>query len=375
MLEDYTELLNDFRSRIGEIRKCLNVDMLKERISAIESYMSEPGFWDDAEKAQKIVLELKSLKNTVTAPDDLQQELEDVQTLIEMAEEEGDASLAEEIKTLHEAMETKLHRLEIASLFTDPRDQKPALLSIHPGAGGTESCDWAEMLYRMLTRFCEIREFDYEVMDYQPGDEAGLKSATIRVTGPYAYGTLKSESGVHRLVRISPYDASARRHTSFTAVEVLSELDDEIEVDIREDDIKMDVFRSSGAGGQKVNKTSSAVRLTHLPTGIVVSCQIERSQHRNRDTAMGMLRAKLYDIEQKRLEAELSQQREGQMDAAWGSQIRSYVLAPYQMIKDHRTNAETGNVQKVLDGDLDMFVEAYLKWQLQRKSEHQQANQ
>ena len=220
----------------------------------------------------------------------------------------------------------------------------------------------------MFTRFCELREFDAEVLDYQPGEEAGLKSASLRVTGPYAFGTLKSEDGVHRLVRISPFDSAARRHTSFAAIEVLAEVDANIEIEIREEDIKLDVFRSSGAGGQKVNKTSSAVRLTHLPTGIVVSCQIERSQHRNRDTAMQMLRAKLYDIELKRKEAELSAMREGQQDVAWGSQIRSYVLHPYQMIKDHRTSYETGNVDRVLDGELDGFVEAYLKWNLERRS-------
>ncbi len=220
----------------------------------------------------------------------------------------------------------------------------------------------------MITRYCEQCEFNVEVLDYQPGDEAGLKSVSLRVSGPFAYGLLKSEEGVHRLVRISPFDANARRHTSFVAIEVLAEVDDTIDIEIREDDLKMDVFRSSGAGGQKVNKTSSAVRLTHLPTGIVVSCQIERSQHRNRDTAMNMLKAKLYDMEVKRQEAELNAQRENQQDVAWGSQIRSYVLHPYQMIKDHRTGAETGNVVKVLDGDLTLFVEAYLKWKLGQKS-------
>jgi len=368
MYENESLAIQEYASRLKELRNCLNVEQVKYDIAATEKIMSTPGFWDAPEEAQKVVQRLKGLKAVVSAPDDLQREIDDVQVLIEMAAEEEDASVAQEISEQIADIEKNLQRLEINSLFMDARDSHPAIVSIHPGAGGTESCDWAEMLYRMIVRFCEQRGFDVEVLDYQPGDEAGLKSASLRVSGPFCYGTLKSEEGVHRLVRISPFDANARRHTSFSAIEVLAEVDDSIEIDIKEDDIKLDVFRSSGAGGQKVNKTSSAVRLTHLPTGIVVSCQIERSQHRNRETAMNMLRAKLYDIEVKRQEAELNAQREGQQDVAWGSQIRSYVLHPYQMIKDHRTGAETGNVTKVLDGDLDMFVEAYLKWKLGRRS-------
>jgi peptide chain release factor 2 len=294
--------------------------------------------------------------------------VEDVQTLIELAEEAEDESMRSEIQEQMESLEKKIDRLEMNSLFTDPRDDNAALISIHPGAGGTESCDWADMLYRMITRFCEQRDLEVEILYHQPGDEAGLKSASLRVSGPNAYGLLKSEDGVHRLVRISPFDSNARRHTSFSAVEVLAEVDDTIEVEVREEDIKMDVFRSSGAGGQKVNKTSSAVRLTHIPSGIIVSCQIERSQHRNRATALNMLKAKLYDIELKKQEAELNALRETQQDVAWGSQIRSYVLHPYQMIKDHRTSMETGSVNRVLDGDLDPFIAAYLKWNLERRS-------
>ncbi len=368
MYESERETIQSYATRLNELRSCLNVDNIKKEITGIEGKMSEPGFWDDQEKAQKYVQQLKAYKAVVSMPDELHREIEDAQTLIEIAEEETDSSILPEIAEHLSGVKKKLDRLELNSLFTDSRDEKTAIVSIHPGAGGTESCDWAEMLYRMITRYCEQSEFDVEVLDYQPGDEAGLKSASLRVSGPFAYGLLKSEEGVHRLVRISPFDANARRHTSFVAIEVLAEVDDTIDIEIREDDLKLDVFRSSGAGGQKVNKTSSAVRLTHLPTGIVVSCQIERSQHRNRDTAMNMLKAKLYDIEVKRQEAELNAQRENQQDVAWGSQIRSYVLHPYQMIKDHRTGAETGNVAKVLDGDLALFVEAFLKWNLERKS-------
>ncbi|MBI3118369.1 MAG: peptide chain release factor 2 [Candidatus Hydrogenedentes bacterium] len=374
MYEVEMEDIKHYCERLAELRQCLNVEATKERIAELEQEMSVQGFWNDPESAQKVVQELKGLKNAIAAPDELHKELEDAHVLVEMARDEQDASMSGEVAAIKEDIEKKLHGLELNSLFQDPRDSKPVILSIHPGAGGTESCDWAEMLYRMVTRFCEQREFAVEIYDYQPGDEAGLKSATMHISGPYAYGTLKSEAGVHRLVRISPFDAQSRRHTSFCAIEVLTEVDKDINIEVREEDIKMDVFRSSGAGGQKVNKTSSAVRLTHLPTGIVVACQIERSQHRNRDTAMQMLKSKLYDQELKKKEAELSAQREGHQDVAWGSQIRSYVLHPYQLIKDHRTGTETGNVQKVLDGDLDLFIEAYLKWNLERKNKKQMAN-
>lgn len=368
MFENELQAIEQYEKRFAEIRSCMNVDAVQTEITAVEKKMSAPGFWDNQEEAQKTVQQLKALKAVVSAPTELEAVIQDAAVLIQMAVEEGDDSLAAEINEHLEQVEKKLHQLELNSLFMDPRDGKPAIVNIHPGAGGTESCDWAEMLYRMITRFCEQCEFEVELLDYQPGDEAGLKSASLRVTGPYAYGTLKSEDGVHRLVRISPFDANARRHTSFSAIEVMAEVDEDIDIEVRDDDLKMDVFRSSGAGGQKVNKTSSAVRLTHLPSGIVVACQIERSQHRNRETAMQMLKAKLYDIELKKKEQELSAQREGQQDVAWGSQIRSYVLHPYQMIKDHRTNVETGNVSRVLDGDLDMFVEAYLKWFLEKNS-------
>jgi peptide chain release factor 2 len=357
----------EYTARLNELRKCLNVEGTKAQIAHLEKEMAVQDFWDDPDHAQKVLQQLKGLKNTVTAPDTLHRELEDAGVLIQLAQEGEDESFAAEIAAQADDLQQKLKLLELNSLFMDPRDSKNVILSIHPGAGGTESCDWAEMLYRMVLRYCERREFVTEVVDYQPGEEAGLKSATITVSGPFAYGNLKSEAGVHRLVRISPFDANKRRHTSFVAIEVLTEVDESVAIEIREEDLKMDVFRSSGAGGQKVNKTSSAVRLTHLPTGIVVACQIERSQHRNRATALSFLRAKLYDIEMRKKESELAAQRDGQQDVAWGSQIRSYVLQPYQMIKDHRTSVETSNVDRVLDGDLEMFIEGYLKWDLKRR--------
>lgn len=360
--------LKEYTGRLQELRKCLNVEGVKAQIASIEHQMAASGFWDDPETAQKALQKLKALKSSVSAPDELHKELEDALGFAELAREEEDESLGSEIIGQVDVLEERLKHIELNSLFTDPRDARNVILSIHPGAGGTESCDWAEMLFRMIMRFCERREYVTEVVDYLPGEEAGLKSVTITVAGPFAYGNLRSEAGVHRLVRISPFDAAKRRHTSFVAIEVLTEVDENIEIEVREEDLKMDVFRSSGAGGQKVNKTSSAVRLTHLPTGIVVACQIERSQHRNRATALQFLKAKLYDRELKRQESELAAQRDGQQDVAWGSQIRSYVLHPYQMIKDHRTSVETGNVDRVLDGDLDMFIEGYLKWDLHRKA-------
>ncbi|MCA1902501.1 MAG: peptide chain release factor 2 [Candidatus Hydrogenedens sp.] len=368
MYELEIQTINNLKQRLTELRSCLNVEGVQERIELLERSMEAPDFWNDPERAQKTLQEIKSLKNAIEEPESLNKELEEAEAFILMAIEEDEGTLSQEVNQLISRLQQEIHQLEIKSLFRDPRDTKPAIVSFHPGAGGTESCDWAQMLYRMIMRYCEEKGLETELVDYQPGEEAGLKSATIRVTGLYAYGLLKSENGVHRLVRISPFDANKRRHTSFTAIEVLSEVDEDIKIEIREEDLKMDTFRSSGAGGQKVNKTSSAVRLTHLPTGFVVSCQVERSQHRNRAMALQMLKAKLYDMEMRKKEMELYAQREGQTEVAWGSQIRSYILQPYQLVKDHRTGAETSNVDRVLDGDLDLFVEAYLKWNLEKKS-------
>ena len=368
MYEEEAVRIEAYVGRLQELRTCLNVDEILAQIGRLEKDMAGAAFWDDQETAQPAVQRLKQLKAVASVPTELGGELEDAQVLIEMAREENDESMGAELAALAGTLEKKLDHVELTSLFSDPRDAKNVMLSIHPGAGGTESCDWADMLLRMILRFCERHQFDVEVVDVQPGDEAGIKSAALKVSGPFAYGNLRSESGVHRLVRISPFDANRRRHTSFAAIEVLSEMDDDITIEVREEDLKMDMFRASGAGGQKVNKTSSAVRLTHLPTGIVTTCQIERSQHRNRATALQFLKAKLYDIEMRKQQAELAAQREGQQDVAWGSQIRSYVLHPYQMIKDHRTNTETSNVDRVLDGELDAFIEGYLKWDLEGKN-------
>ncbi|HOD50795.1 MAG TPA: peptide chain release factor 2 [Candidatus Hydrogenedentes bacterium] len=366
MYEEEAQLLAEYSERLQELRKCLHVDATKATIAQLQNEMAKPGFWDEPEKAQKLLQQLKSHKSIVEAPDALRRELDDALVLVELGQAEGDPSISGEIAQLAQDLSKKLEQLELTSLFMDPRDSRPALVNIHPGAGGTESCDWASMLYRMIIRYCERQEFDVELADYIPGDEAGLKSATLRVEGPFAYGKLKSEEGVHRLVRISPFDANSRRHTSFAAIEIVPEFEDDAPIEIKEEDLKMDVFKSSGPGGQKVNKTSSAVRLTHLPTGLVVACQIERSQHRNRETALQMLKAKLYDIELKKKEEEAMAHREDQQDVAWGSQIRSYVLHPYQMVKDHRTDVQIGNIDAVLDGDLDELVEAFLKWNLKR---------
>ena len=368
MYEEESGRIQECALRLDELLKVLNVEATQQEITKIEEQMAAADFWVDQESAQAAVQKLKLLKTTVSAPEEMRAELEEAQALVELAQEEGEEAMGKEIAELTDKIEEALSKVELNSLLGDPRDQRDALVNVHPGAGGTESCDWTLMLYRMILRFCERREFQVDVLDYQLGEEAGLKSASIRVSGPMAYGYLKSEAGVHRLVRISPFDAQGRRHTSFAAIEVLTEIDENIEIDVRDEDLKMDVFRSSGAGGQHVNKTSSAVRLTHAPTGIVVSCQMERSQHRNREMALQMLKAKLYDIQQQKKQAELDEQRGDQQEVAWGSQIRSYVMHPYQMVKDHRTAVETGNVEKVMDGYLEPFIQAYLKWKLAQRN-------
>jgi peptide chain release factor 2 len=321
--------------------------------------MAEAGFWDDARRAQGVIRERNDLARLVSRAGELRRELEDLRALWEMAVEEGDERLEPDIQTGLQRVRTALREFELTVVLSGEHDRKNAILSIHAGAGGTESQDWAQMLLRMYTRWAERRGYKVEVVDVLPGDEAGIKSATVEVTGEYAYGYLRGETGVHRLVRISPFDAARRRHTSFASVSVIPEVED-IEVVIRDDEIRVDVFRSSGPGGQGVNTADSAVRITHLPTGIVVSCQNERSQLRNRDTAMRVLRARLYQMADQKRKAELEQLTGDKKEIAFGSQIRSYVFAPYQLIKDHRTNVEIGNVDAVMDGEIDPFIEAFL---------------
>jgi len=322
--------------------------------------MNEPDFWQDKKRSDVTVKEVKSIKSRVDPVEKLEVELGEQEELIELAGEEEDTVVLDGVTKDLDRLEKSAAEIELSLLFSDPDDERDAIVAIHPGAGGTESMDWAEMLMRMYNRFCERKGFALRILDHSPGEEAGIKSVSMEVKGINAYGTLKSESGVHRLVRISPYDANSRRHTSFASVFVYPEIEDDIEVEIRADDLKIDTYRASGAGGQHVNKTDSAVRITHIPSGIVVQCQSERSQLRNRDNAMKILRARLYHLKAEEERAKLNKMMESQKDIAWGNQIRSYVLHPYTMVKDHRTSEQTGDVQKVLDGELSKFIEAYL---------------
>jgi peptide chain release factor 2 len=322
--------------------------------------MNDQEFWQDKSRSEETLREVGSLKSKIEPVKSLHTRIGESAEFLELAKEEGDDSLVESVSSDLGAAEDELAALEITTLFSGPDDERDAILSIHPGAGGTESQDWAEMLLRMYTRYAEKRGFQAKLLDVTPGDEAGIKSASIEIRGDNVFGILKSESGVHRLVRISPFDASSRRHTSFASVFVYPEIEENIEVEVRDDDLQIDTYRASGAGGQHVNKTDSAVRITHKPSGIVVQCQSERSQHRNKDYAMKILRAKLYHKKMEEGREKMNKMLQSQTEIAWGNQIRSYVLHPYNMVKDHRTDQQTSDVQRVLDGDLDAFVEAYL---------------
>lgn len=326
--------------------------------------MALPGFWDDQENAQKVIAEVNALKEKVETFRELDQGLEDLEVSYELLKEEDDPDLRNELEENLKALRGKFDQYELEMLLNEPMDKNNAILELHPGAGGTESQDWASMLLRMYQRWAEDHGYTVETLDYLPGDEAGIKSVTLLIKGHNAYGYLKAEKGVHRLVRISPFDASGRRHTSFVSCEVLPEMDDDIEIEIRPEDLKIDTYRSSGAGGQHVNTTDSAVRITHLPTNTVVTCQSERSQIKNREKAMKMLKAKLYQLELEKQRQELAELRGEQKEIAWGNQIRSYVFHPYSMVKDHRTGVEVGNVQAVMDGDIDVFIDAYLRSRL-----------
>ena len=324
--------------------------------------MEAPGYWDNTEKSQEGMKELKNLKDEAEDYERLQQQYEDIETLIEMGYEEEDASLIPEVQEELDTFVNKLESMRIKTLLSGEYDKNNAILKLNAGAGGTESCDWAGMLYRMYTRWAERKGFSVEVLDYLDGDEAGIKSVTFQVNGENAYGYLKSEKGVHRLVRISPFNAQGKRQTSFVSLDVMPDIEDDIDIEIRDEDLRIDTYRSRGAGGQHINKTSSAIRITHLPTGIVVQCQNERSQFQNKDKAMQMLKAKLYLLEQQKNAEKLSGIRGEVKEIGWGNQIRSYVMQPYTLVKDHRTNTEVSNVNGVLDGNLDPFINAYLKW-------------
>ncbi|MBP6572536.1 MAG: peptide chain release factor 2 [Gemmatimonadales bacterium] len=327
----------------------------------LEGRQGDPAFWADSERARELVQEIKTLKAWITPHSDLSARVDDASGMLELLELEPDASMEADIATELDKITAGLDKLELQTMLQGADDQRDALLTIHPGAGGTESQDWAQMLMRMYVRWAERRGFAVTILDLMEGDEAGIKSATIEIKGQYAYGFLKAEKGVHRLVRISPYDSQARRHTSFASVFVYPDIDDTIVIDIRDEDIKMDVYRASGAGGQHINKTSSAVRLTHMPTGTVVACQQERSQHKNKDTAMKMLRAALYALKLEEQEAAKAVLEATKSDNSWGNQIRSYVFQPYTMVNDHRTELKLTDVHAVMDGDLDELIEAYLK--------------
>lgn len=356
---DIHKKIKSFESRIEDLNNALNPDKLRQRYEALNKEMVEPDFWNNPNLARKVSKEANMIKDKIEQYGQLKNKLVQLIDWFEISEEDSEewVILEEDIATLEETLKA----FEIETLLSGPYDDHDAIIELHPGAGGTESQDWCDMLYRMYTRFSQRRKYKVEVLDYQAGDEAGIKSVTIRVKGPYAYGYLKAEKGVHRLVRISPFDSNARRHTSFASADVMPEFDDDIEIDLKDEDIKVDVYRSSGAGGQSVNTTDSAVRLTHLPTNTVVTCQNERSQIKNRETAMKILKAKLLQLEIKKQEAALKNIKGEQKDIAWGSQIRSYVFHPYQMVKDHRTNYEVSQIDHVMDGDIDGFINAFLK--------------
>ena len=359
--DEYKQKLQALEPTLGELEKALGIPKAREELAELQKETEQEGFWNDLERSQQVSRQVKRLENKIKKHDKLVSEWEDTLTLCEMAQEEDDPSQLEEVVSGYETLEKEISERRLAALLSGEYDANNAILTFHAGAGGTEAQDWTEMLYRMYTRWAERHGYTYQLMDYEAGDEAGIKSATILIEGENAYGYLKSENGVHRLVRISPFDANARRQTSFSSLEVMPELDNNINIEINPADIEMQVYRSSGAGGQHINKTSSAVRLIHKPTGIVTTCQTQRSQLQNREYAMEMMKAKLYQIALQQHKDKIDDIKGVQNEIAWGHQIRSYVFMPYTLVKDNRTGYESSNVQAVMDGDLDGFIFAYLK--------------
>ena len=360
-LENLRSKLESYKPKIKELSEVFDIENSKERVEELHNKAAEPGFWDDLETSQKVLQETRTLESRLEKYSKLTQSAEDIEVMLEMAAEEDDEGMIADIEAELKSLADQVDALTLASLLTGEYDRNNAILNFHSGAGGTEAQDWNEMLYRMYTRWGEAHGFKVNVLDVLEGSEAGLQSASIAIEGENAYGYLKGEAGIHRLVRVSPFDSQGRRHTSFAAVDVMPDLPEDVEIDIRPEDIEMQIYRSSGAGGQHINKTSSAVRLIHKPTGIVAACQTQRSQFQNRDYAMRMLKAKLLEIKLQQNLEKIEDIKGVQKEIAWGSQIRSYVFMPYQLVKDHRTDYETANIQAVMDGDLDGFINAYLK--------------
>ena len=359
--EELRLALTDYAEKLKQLGEALGIEKMSAEAADLEKQTEAEGFWNDVENSQKVQQRITQLKNKIKAYENLSAEYDDALVLIELADEAEDLDMFDECKEASDSFIKKLEDMTLSTLLSGEYDNSPAILTFHAGAGGTEAQDWNQMLVRMYQHWAEKRGFSVSMIDFLDGDEAGLKSAVLRIEGENAYGYLKGEMGVHRLVRISPFDASGRRHTSFASLEVMPEIDDTVEVEINPDDLKIDYYRSSGAGGQKVNKTSSAVRITHIPTGIVCACQVERSQHQNREVAMKMLRSKLIEIKEREHLDKIGDIKGEQREIAWGSQIRSYVFMPYTLAKDHRTGFEMGNIQAVMDGDIDGFINAYLK--------------
>nr|WP_278278371.1 peptide chain release factor 2 [Alkalibacter saccharofermentans] len=360
-LQEYTRQIKELKGRLKEIGIHFDLADVELKSQELNEEVNQENFWDDQENAQSLLKKLNDLKNKLARHNELELRIEDAKALVEMLEEESDEELADELAAVVKELSQELDDYNLEVLLSGDYDANSAVLAIHPGAGGTESQDWAQMLLRMYTRWAEKRNYKVKTLEFQPGDEAGIKSVTLAIEGLNAYGYLKSEKGVHRLVRISPFDSSGRRHTSFASVDISPEIEDDSVVDINQDDLKIDTYRASGAGGQHVNTTDSAVRITHIPTGIVVQCQNERSQHKNKDTAMKMLYGKLIELKEREHKERIEDLKGEYGQIAWGNQIRSYVFHPYNMIKDHRTNVEVGNIQSVMDGEIEPFINEYLK--------------